>query len=117
MKSDDIDAVFEKKLAEVSKNESVAREDQIRTYSKWEENRKMELKAQIDEYVRQERLKKVIGKKKELKDKEDLLYFFENFQKLQKELPQEVEKARKDTKHDEEYQVPEMPHPGYKSGN
>ncbi|KAG1676496.1 28S ribosomal protein S27, mitochondrial [Nymphon striatum] len=67
-------------------NEATSIEEQIQIYKNWNEARKKELQRQLDNFIRVERIKKISAKRKELKETEELLFFFENFQKIKKDL-------------------------------
>lgn len=64
-------------------------------YSEWETKRIEVLKNQLAEIDRQKRLVKVEEMKKELMEKERLLTFFENEEKIELQIEQKLEKEKK----------------------
>lgn len=61
-------------------------------FDQWILDRKSALKRSLDELMRDQRIKEIMEKRRELKEKEKLLFFFENINKHEMELKEAEEK-------------------------
>uniref|UniRef100_T1IWR6 28S ribosomal protein S27, mitochondrial n=1 Tax=Strigamia maritima TaxID=126957 RepID=T1IWR6_STRMM len=89
---DDLKKLLENKVkVQVSSQQTQLIEKMTVTYDKWAGIRENEVKRQIAEHVKQERLTKIKEKLVELDKKEELLFFFENIEKHRLNIPPEEE--------------------------
>lgn len=65
----------------IDKTEKQTIHDQLNIYEQWTQDRQREVDRQVQHYIRRARLKKLEEMKEDLKKRERLLYFFENFEK------------------------------------
>lgn len=79
------------KLSSVSHFERADGEKMSKLFDDWIKERKIAVRRQMDDLVRDQRIKEIIAKKRELRDKQRLLFFFENLNKHELEL-EEAEK-------------------------
>ncbi|UYV72532.1 MRPS27 [Cordylochernes scorpioides] len=82
---------------------------QEKTYQEWIEARQAKWDKQVEDYEMVKRRKLIEQRKKELKDKEELLSFFDNWDKIHLELEKATAELNKEKlEKEEEYIVPEV---------
>ncbi|XP_013784998.1 28S ribosomal protein S27, mitochondrial-like [Limulus polyphemus] len=115
--SEDCHKLMNQMLEDVTKYEDDDIQGQKMLFKEWEQKRKVFLTQQIEEYLREKSVKAIEEKKKELSEKEELLFFFENWDKHEMELAEveKLEEKQKGLKYEEEYIPPEIPRPKYQS--
>ena len=87
-----LDALISKELEKVPALEKKDQVEMNSLFDQWILDRKAALKRSLDELMRDQRIKEIIEKRKELKEKEKLLFFFENINKHEIELKEAEEK-------------------------
>ncbi|GAB6019006.1 hypothetical protein CHUAL_000639 [Chamberlinius hualienensis] len=99
-------------LDTVAKHEASDVENYLKENVEWASNRVKRVEEQVQSYIRQKRIKKIEEMKEELKKKEQLLFFFENYeQNVMKseeydKVAAEVEKAKQKKKVDDKDYIP-----------
>lgn len=86
-------------------------EEQNRNFELWQEQRHKALEEQKQQILRQETIEAIRARKKELREKEELLFAFENWDQLEMKLADvqaEVEKLTAEEKVEEEYIPPDV---------
>ncbi|XP_067126804.1 small ribosomal subunit protein mS27 [Centruroides vittatus] len=103
----DLHASVLQALGEVSGHESDDVAAQLRLFQSWEKRRETELDLQLRRSLDRERKEKIEAKRDELQKREKLLFFFENWNKIEMEL-EEVKKMPRAAEKTEEYIPPDV---------
>lgn len=91
-KDDDLEAMISNELKEARSLEGEDQTEMQLLFQKWREERKTALKRSVDELMRDQRIKEIMEKRKELNEREKLLFFFENINKHEIELKEAEDK-------------------------
>ncbi|XP_076370412.1 uncharacterized protein LOC143256706 isoform X2 [Tachypleus tridentatus] len=115
--NEDSHKLMNQMVEDVTKYEDDDIQRQKMLFKEWDKQREVFLTQQIEEYLQEKRAKAIEEKMKELSEKEELLFFFENWDKHEMELAEveKLEKEKKGLKVEEEYVPPEIPRPKYHS--
>lgn len=65
---------------------------QVENFHKWEEQREKEYQRQVDMYRKKQLMKEIEEKKQNLAEREEVIYFFDNEDKLEMLLPSKKRK-------------------------
>lgn len=106
-----LEALLSAKLPEIGAFEQQDKLTLVRKFEQWEIAREQALKRQLDELLRDERIKEIEAKRRELEEREKLLFFFENQDKHEMDLAhaeQLTEKLRSHIQVEEEYIPPTL---------
>jgi len=76
--------------AKLTEDSDIKEQNQI--YSNWEEKRQMEVDRQLQLYEKQRFITEIEDKKKDLKEREEVIFFFDNQDKLEMMLPDRKKK-------------------------
>ncbi|XP_042239823.1 uncharacterized protein LOC121877928 [Homarus americanus] len=79
-----INEMVQKAATEAESSDIKAQED---TYLSWEKIRENEFQVQLDEYKKRQLLAEIERKKKDLAEREEVIFFFDNKEKLEMLLP------------------------------
>lgn len=86
-----ITSLVSEKLSTAPQLEREDEEKMTKLFENWIKDREIAVKRQMDDLVREQRIKEIMAKRKELHDQERHLFFFENLNKHELEL-EEAEK-------------------------
>ncbi|KAG7159084.1 putative Mitochondrial 28S ribosomal protein S27-containing protein [Homarus americanus] len=103
-----INEMVQKAATEAESSDIKAQED---TYLSWEKIRENEFQVQLDEYKKRQLLAEIERKKKDLAEREEVIFFFDNKEKLEMYYPKKLSlryPKKKPRKVDEGYIPPEV---------
>lgn len=109
IKDASLEEMMTNELKNIASLEAKDMDEMKKSFENWIIERDIAVRLQVDDLIRDKRIKEIKEKRKTIKDRERLLYFFENMDKHELELQEaehKIEEVRRQSQVEEEYVPP-----------